>query len=111
MQIRKKAFQGRDPSCIAAVGKLPVAALFEEFVDGFVVDLGEALYPPHVLQEEGEEEVDISVVSLDGIFCKSFLGNQVVEEKFLYLKKFLGKGFADNGNILLMRKEKRPVQQ
>lgn len=91
--------------------KLSATALFEEFVDGFVVDLGETLNPSHVLQEKGEEEVDVTVVSLDGILCKSFLGNQVVEKNFLCLEKLLGKGLAVDGNILLARKEKRPVQQ
>lgn len=93
------------------MGKLSAAALFEEFVDGFVVDLGEALNSPHVLQEKGEEEVDVSVVGLDGVLGKSFLSDQVVEKKFFGLEKLLGKGFAGDGNILLARKEKRPVQQ
>ena len=77
-------------------------------MDGFVVDLDEILDPSHVLQEEGEKEVDVTVVSLDGILCKSFLGDQVVEKKFLCLEKFLGKGLAVDGNILLARKRKTP---
>lgn len=93
------------------MGKLPAAALFEEFVDSFVVDLSEALDPSHVLQEKGKKEVDVTIVSLGGILSKSFLGDKVVKKKFFYLEKFLGKGLADDGNILLARKEKRPVQQ
>lgn len=93
------------------MGKFSVVALFEEFVNSLVVDLSEALDPSHVLQEKGKKEVDVTVVSLNGILSKSLLGYQVVEKKLFCLEKLLGKGLADNGNILLAGKEKRPVQQ
>ena len=92
------------------MGKLSAATVLKIFMDSFVVYLGEALKRSHMLQKKGEKEVNVAVVGADSILCKPFLSNEVVEKKFFCLEKFLGKGFADDGNILLARKEKRPVQ-
>lgn len=100
MQVSKKALQGGDSSCVAAVRDLSASALFQELLDTILVDLRKGLYRPHPLKKKGEEEVDIAVVGLDGIFRKPFLGDQVMEEKFFCGKKLFGNGGAGNGRIL-----------
>jgi hypothetical protein len=47
---------------------------------------------------------------LDGVFCKPFFRDQVVEKKLFCLKKFLGKRFAVDDRVPPVGKEKRPVQ-
>ncbi len=85
-------------------------ALFNEFMDSFVIYLSKFLDPSHMLRNKRKKEVDIAVVGLDGVFSKPFFSDQVVEKKFFCLKKFLGKRFAVDDRVPPMRKEKRPVQ-
>ena len=44
MQIGKETFQGRKSSCIAAMGDVPAATMFQKNVDNLTVDLRKGIF-------------------------------------------------------------------